>query len=153
MKTRVILAVVISLAVVACGKDKFETVPKLSVKSKSTDVVSLNENFRVTLEYTDKEGDVSDSLIIVRKRLNRRMPVTPPPSPYKIPEFPNTDKGQFEVNFRYIQDLTFNIGRIRIPGISPDQFEPDTMLLKFVARDKAGNKSDTATASVIVKRQ
>lgn len=152
MKTRNLLAVFISLVAFGCGKGKFETVPKLKVKSKSTDVVAVNGNFNVTLEYTDKEGDVSDSLIIVRQRLNTNGPLTPAPSPYKIPSFPDTQKGEFEVDFRYALDLTFNIGRIRIIGSNPIAYEPDTMLLKFVARDKAGNKSDTASTTVIVNR-
>lgn len=153
MKTRVLLAVITSLAVFGCGKGKFETVPKLKVVSKSTDIVALNGSFNVRLEYTDKEGDVNDSLIIVRQRLNVNGPVTPAPSPYKIPNFPNTTKGEFEVDFRYSLDLTLNLARIRIIGSNPTQYEPDTMLLKFVARDKAGNKSDTASTSVIVNRQ
>ena len=142
----------ISFVVFGCGKGKFETVPKLKFKSQSTDVVAVNGTYNVRLEYTDKEGDVSDSLIIVRQRLNKNGPVTPAPSPYKIPNFPNTQKGEFEVDFRYSLDLTFNIPRIRVIGSNPVQYEPDTMLLKFVARDKAGNKSDTAATNVIVNR-
>lgn len=153
MKTRVLLALIISVALFACGKDKFQTVPQLKVKSKNTDVVSLNGTLRVILEYTDKEGDVSDSLIIVRQRLNKNGPLILSPSPYKIPDFPNTDKGQIQIEFRYSQDLTFNIPRLRIIGSNPIQYERDTMLLKFVARDKAGNKSDTASTNVIVERQ
>ena len=153
MKTIITVAVIITLTIIACGKDKFETKPQLKVKSQSTDIVSLNGNFRVTLEYTDKEGDVDDSLIIVRQRLNRSKPKILPPLPYPIPTFPDINKGEIVVNFRYAQDLTLNLSAIRIPGSNPAQFEIDTMILKFVVRDKGGNKSDTATTDVFVRRQ
>ena len=152
MKTRVLLALIISVALSACSKDKFQTVPQLKVKSKNTDVVALNGTLRVTLEYTDKEGDVSDSLFIVRHRLNvNNGPIYPGPSAYKIPDFPNTDKGQIQMEFRYSLDLTFQIPRLRIIG-TPN-YEQDTMLLKFVVRDKAGNVSDTASTKVYVNRE
>jgi hypothetical protein len=153
MKTSVLLTIIIALTIIACDKGKFETVPQIKVKSKNTDVVPFNGNLRVTLEYTDKEGDVDDSLLIVRERLNKRGPIRLPASPYKIPTFPDIDEGEFEVNFRYNFDLTVGLSPLRIPGSNPAQFEPDTMLLKFVARDKAGNKSDTASTDVIVNRQ
>lgn len=153
MKTRNALALLLLFTFIACGKDKFETVPQLKIKSKSTDVVPFNGNLTVTLQYTDKEGDVDDSLIVVRQRLNRRNTVTPPSSPYKIPSFPDFKKGEFEVNFRFNFDLIVGLSPIRIPGSNPAQFEPDTLTLKFVARDKAGNKSDTVSTGVVVNRQ
>lgn len=152
MKTSLALAIIVVLGILACGKDKFQTVPQLKIKSKSTDVVPFNENLSIILEYTDKEGDVDDSLIIVRQRLNIKKPLTLAPSPYKIPTFPDTQKGEFEVNFRYTFDLTVGLIPIPIPGTNPQQNEPDTMVLKFVARDKAGNKSDTVATNVIVRR-
>ena len=153
MKTRYAASLFLFFVFLACGKDKFQTIPQLKYKSKNTDVVPVNGNLRVTLVYTDKEGDVSDSLIIVRNRLNKRGPVVLPPSPYKIPSFPNAIKGEFEVDFRYNFDLVVGLTPIRITGSNPIRYEPDTMALKFVARDKAGNKSDTASTEVIVNRQ
>ena len=153
MKTRYAASLFFLIVFLSCGKDKFQTIPHLKYKSKNTDVVPLNGNLRVTLIYTDKEGDVSDSLIIVRNRLNTRSQVILPPSPYKIPSFPDATKGEFEVNFRYNFDLIVGLPPIRITGSNPIQYEPDTMTLKFVARDKAGNKSDTASTVVIVNRQ
>lgn len=137
---------------VGCNKDKFQTKPQIKIKSTNTDIVPQNGTLRVTLEFTDKEGDVSDSLIIVRERLNRKSPVMPSPSPYKIPSFPNTQEGEIEVDLDFQAGLIFGIPAIPIPGTSPRQYEPDTMNLKFVVSDKAGNKSDTASLGVIVIR-
>ena len=143
MKTIITVAVIIALTIIACGKDRFQTVPQLKLKSRSTDVVPLNGSLRLNVEYTDKEGDVSDSLFIVRQRLNVRGPVNLPASPYKIPDFPKTDKGEFEITLTYQFGLVFGLSPLRITGSNPIKNEIDTLRLKIVAKDKAGNKSDT----------
>ena len=140
MKTIITVAVVIALTIIACGKDRFQTVPQLKLKSRNTDVVEQNDPLRLNIEFTDKEGDVSDSLIIVRQRLNVRGPIQLPKSPYKIPDFPQTDKGEFEVTLAYQFGLIVGLTPIPLPGSLK---EIDTLRLKIVARDKAGNKSDT----------
>ena len=140
MKTIITLVVIIALTVISCGKDRFQTVPQLKLKSRNTDVVDLNDNLRLNVEYTDKEGDVSDSLFIVRQRLNVKKPVQLLASPYKIPNFPNTDKGEFEITLAYQFGLLLALTPIPRPGGGN---EIDTLRLKIVARDKAGNKSDT----------
>jgi len=143
MKIRIWLALIIAFGMIACGKDKFETVPKLKLKSRNTDIVAVNGTLVLDIEYTDKEGDVSDSLFIVRQRLNIRGQVQLPASPYNIPDFPKTDKGEFEISLAYQFGLIFGLGPLRITGSNPVRNEIDTLRLKIVAKDKAGNKSDT----------
>lgn len=153
MKTGLFIALLFSFAFLACSKDKFETKPQLKFKSKNTDIVGINGNLRLLIEFTDKEGDVSDSLLIVRQRLNRRGPVTLLASPYGIPKFPATKKGEFEVTLEYQFGLILNLSPLRIIGSNPSQNEPDTLNLKIVARDLAGNKSDTLTIENIIVRR
>ena len=142
----------IVLALVACDKDKFETKPKLEVESLSTDFVPRNQDLRITLSFTDKEGDVDDSLYVIRTRTNKRGPFTPVnPSRYKIPEFPNQSEGEIELTLPYSLGLTSGFSSVIAPGNPPTR-EPDTLILKFVLKDKAKNVSDTATANVIVER-
>lgn len=143
MKTRIWIALIIVVAMIACGKDKFETKPQLTLKSQKPDVVPVNGTLQLDIEYTDKEGDVSDSLFIVRQRLNVRGPVQLQPGPYDIPDFPHTDKGEFEISLAYQAGLIFGLPPLRIPGSNPVKNEIDTLRLKIVAKDKAGNKSDT----------
>jgi len=144
MKTRIWIALIIVFGMIACGKDKFETKPQLTLRSKSPDVVNKPDPLRLNIEYTDKEGDVSDSLFITRQRLNSKKPVTSKESPYDIPSFPTMNKGEFEITLDYFNDLTFNLTPIPIPGSgNPAKNEIDTLRLKIVAKDKAGNKSDT----------
>ena len=101
MKTRIWLAVIITFGMISCDKDKFETVPQLEYKSRNTDIVPVNGSLRLNVEFRDKEGDVSDSVLIVRQRLNKRGPVQLPANPYGIPDFPKTDKGEFEITLEY----------------------------------------------------
>ena len=134
---------------IACDKDKFETVPQLTYISRNTDIVPVNGSLRVVVEYTDKEGDVSDSIFIVRQRLNTRGPVQLPASPYNIPDFPHTGRGEFEITLDYQFGLVFGLPPLRIPGSNPVSNEIDTLNLKIVAKDNAGNKSDTLVISNI----
>jgi len=143
MKTRILLAVIIVFGMISCDKDKFETVPQLEYKSRNTDIVPVNGSLRLNVEFRDKEGDVSDSVLIVRQRLNKRGPVQLPANPYGIPDFPKTDKGEFEITLEYQFHLITGLTPIRITGSNPVKNEVDTLRLKIVARDKGGNKSDT----------
>ena len=144
MKTRILLAVIIVFGMISCDKDKFETKPQLEYLSRNTEVVEVGQDFRLNIEFRDKEGDVSDTLFIVRQRLNKKGPVQLPASYYPIPDFPKTDKGEFEITLDYSQQLTAALTAIPIPGTgTPPKKEVDTLRIKIVARDLGGNKSDT----------
>ena len=154
MKTRIWLAVIITFGIISCGKDRFETKPQLEYLSRNTDVVEASQSLRLNIEFRDKEGDVSDTLFIVRQRLNKKGPVQLPASFYMIPDFPKTDKGEFEITLDYSQHLTSALTAIPIPGSgNPSKKEIDTLRIKIVARDLGGNKSDTLVVdNVYVKR-
>ena len=135
---------IIAFGMITCGKDKFETKPQLEYLSRNTDIVDVNQTLRLNIEFRDKEGDVSDTLFIVRQRLNRKGPVQLPASFYLIPDFPKTDKGEFEITLDYSNDLTTALTAIPIPGSgTPAKKEIDTLRIKILARDLGGNKSDT----------
>ena len=154
MKTRIWLAVIITFGIISCGKDRFETKPQLEYLSRNTDIVNPGQPLRLNIEFRDKEGDVSDTLFIVRQRLNRKGPVQLPASFYLIPDFPKTDKGEFEITLDYYDHLTTSLPAISIPGSgNPSKKEIDTLRIKIVARDLGGNKSDTLVVdNVYVKR-
>jgi hypothetical protein len=145
-----LVAFTLLMLLIACDKDKFETKPQIKIVSVNRDVVEKNGSLQFLLEFTDKEGDVDDSLFVIRQRLNKRGPVTLFPSPYGVPEFPNQSKGEIQVTLAYSEGLTFGISPLRIPGSNPAEFEPDTMRFKFVLKDKARNVSDTATSKNII---
>ena len=143
MRTRIMFAVIVALVMISCDKDKFQTVPQLKYKSRNTDVVPVNGTLVLSIEYSDKEGDLSDSIFVVRQRLNIKGPIQLAASPYNIPDFPKTDKGEFEISLAYQFGLVFGLSPIRVPGSNPVKNEIDTLRLKIVAKDNAGNKSDT----------
>ena len=143
------------LILTACHKDKFQTKPSLSIKSYNTKVVSApNGSLIVTLECTDKEGDVQDSLTIIKTRQNIRVvPTIRDILRYKFPGFPKNTRTEIQATLDY-QTILSAINPPNIPGSNPPQKAPDTLLLQFVVRDNAGNTSDTITSDrIIVIRQ
>lgn len=150
---RKLLPVLLLLAIsAACGKSKFQTKPSLVLKSQSSAVPADNEaQFSVVLKFTDKEGDLSgaadSSLSYTAVALNVRKLVGGTTYPYaytKLPDFPDKSSGEIELRpFRsdYYRDLV-------IPGT--DQDNNDTIVLKIVLKDRAGNTSDTLTTNPIV---
>ena len=139
------------LLLVACDKDKFQTKPQIKLVSVSTEVVPINGGLSVVLEFTDKEGDVSDTLYITKQRLNARTTTTIRDTlEYAIPEFPKTTQGEFELNLSYQNELISAETPPRIPGSEPPQYEPDTLNIKFLVKDRANNKSDSVIVSNIV---
>lgn len=135
-----------ALITVACSKDKFETKPKITIKSFAPDVVPIGGTLTISLEFTDKEGDVDDSVTVIRTRLNGRdFTKTPFPIRYKIPTFPDKSKGQIDINLPWATSLTLQSPPLRIPGQNIN--EPDTLSFKFFVKDAKGNSSDTATMS------
>jgi hypothetical protein len=140
----------IVLLLVACDKGKFETKPQLTLKSINNTEIRFGAPLQIVLEFTDKEGDVSDTLAFIRQRLNASDPFTAPPSYYSVPDSRNATKGEIEMKLEYQTDVIFNIFPIRIPGSNPEKNEKDTMRYKIVVHDKGGNTSDTVTIDNII---
>lgn len=143
------------VTVIACNKDKFLTKPTIKIKSLNTEFVPLNGNLIITLECTDKEGDVQDSLIIIKRRLNGRVVTTLRDTiRYKFPVFPNTPRTEIVATLDYQNDIISAQSPPNIPGTNPPQKELDTLILKLAVRDRAGHTSDTITTNrIIVFRQ
>jgi hypothetical protein len=150
MKKLLITGLVL-IVLVACNKDKYQTKPQISLKSTSSSVVPANGDLNVTLSSTDKEGDISDTLYILKIRLNQTVVTTLRDSiKYKIPDFPNYDKGEIDIAMSYQNDLVSAATPPPIQGSNPTQAQPDTLLIKFWIHDKAGHVSDTVTTGKIV---
>ena len=149
MKLRLIIAAVLVFTFIACNKDKFQTKPTISIKSINTEVVPQNGTFIITLECTDKEGDVEDSLILIKKRLNKRVVTTVRDTlRFKIPTFPANSRTEIEAVLDY-QNILSALNPPNIPGSNPIQRELDTLVLRMAVRDKAGNTSDTVESRQI----
>ncbi len=154
MKLSLYVLVALVVITVACNKDKFLTKPTISIKSTSENFVPLNGTYTITLECTDKEGDVQDSVLIIKKRLNKRVVATNRDTiRYKFPVFPKTTRTQIQASLDY-QSMLSAVNPPFIPGSSPPKREVDTLILRMAVRDNAGNTSDTINSPIIyVHRQ
>lgn len=154
MKAIYLLLFCVLVTIYACEKDKFETKPTIEIKSVNSDVVPFSSDLTINLNVTDKEGDVDDSIFVIRERLNKRAPsprVLSPVLKYKIPDFPDKSKVEMRISLPYGTALTLNANAINIPG-TPDK-EPDTLSLRLFVKDKAKNTSDTISRNIIVIRR
>lgn len=149
MKNKVLLSLLVIVSIIACKKDKLATVPKIKITALNTNVVGLNGTLRVTLEFADQEGDLTDSIFVKKIRLNKNVvPTIRDSFRLKMPDFPANSRGQITVDLEY-QAILSAINPPTIPGSNPPAKEPDTLLVKFAVRDKAKHISDTATSSQI----
>jgi hypothetical protein len=135
---------VVSLAIllIACGKDKYETKPKLEIKDYSSKEIFAGSQLNIRISYFDKEGDLSQAPII---GILRRLNIFPlPPSLDKVdtirtnlPEFPKNDDGEitFSLPYDFLKESTT---------------ENDTIMFRFSVTDRAGNTSDTVDSAPIV---
>lgn len=139
---------VISLVVlaIACGKDKFETKPRLEIKDYNSKEIEPNQGLKIRISYFDKEGDIDDApMIAIRQRLNML-----PPNPLQdladtfrtqLPEFPAKDNGEITFELPYA-------------SLTEDLNENDTIVFRFAVTDRAGNNSDTITTDqIVIKKQ
>jgi hypothetical protein len=141
MNTKILLTIILTGFLSACSKNAYNTKPTLKLTSVNTNVVPFNGTLVVTMQVTDKEGDVTDTLFVKKVRINKRTTVTIRDSfALKIPNAPNSPDGTIEVNLSYQNFL--------VSASSP--IENDTLLFKFALKDKGKNISDTVTTDPIV---
>jgi hypothetical protein len=128
---------------IACGKDKYETKPRLEIKSYSSREIFKGEDLRISINYFDKEGDLNKAPVIgIKKRLNllplgSGSPDLQDTFDVLLPDYPAKDKGE----------ITFQLGHDRL---QESVTENDTVVFLFAVTDLAGNKSDTVTSDQIV---
>jgi hypothetical protein len=140
---KLVIITTLFVGLISCNKDKFQTKPQISIKSYNTKAVQPAQELIVTLNYTDKEGDLADGkLVYIPRRLNRRpIPgggsIIDSVSNLLASDFPDTDKGELQL-------------RLDHAVLKTTATENDTLLFRFVLVDRAGNKSDTVTSDNIV---
>jgi hypothetical protein len=146
MKKGILIGCSVVLLSLACNKDKFETKPTLKLKSQNGDTFASNNDFLVLeFDFTDKEGDVNDTLWVRKYRINQRQAAQTLRDSFKlkVPDFPPENKGLIKVSLDY-QNYLISAVNPPVSG-NPPKPEPDTLMMKFVLKDKAKNVSDTTT--------
>lgn len=140
------------LIAIACNKDKLNTRPTIKVKDVRNRFVptGTGTQLQVEFDYADKEGDVANTMFIQKIRLNkfvREVKADPDTFSLRIPDL-GLDKpdGQIEI---HLINSELEMARF----VDPNAPEPDTIMIRFALRDKAGNVSDTVEVTpVFVQR-
>ena|SRR5689334_19871502 len=146
------LLAVVMVGSIACDKSKYNTKPSLKLKNISSYVVPVNGSLVIDFDYTDKEGDISNLLVLKKQRMNKRTTATIRDSlGLNVPDIPKYKQGVVEANLSYQLHL---VSALNPPTSgNPPKAEPDTLTLKFVLKDKANNDSDTLRIeNVIIQR-
>lgn len=144
---KLLLVVSVLVVLLACNKDKFQSTPQIKIKSVSGEIVPLGSAWSATLTFTDKEGDVDDTVFVRKVRLNKKFANTLFDTiKYKIPEFPSHSTGEITVT------LDNNVIQSANPPPSNGSGgnQPDTLKIWFAVTDKAGHKSDSVSTGTIV---
>lgn len=147
MKVKMLYFAVFSMLIlaIACSKDKLESIPQLKLKSVNTLTMGRQDVLEILLDVRDKEGDVTDSALIVKEILNELQKNEPQQFTnldYPIPPHPSTTKMEMGITFSR-QDPGVPVG---------DPFTPenDTVVFHIKVRDKAGHYSEVLTTPKIV---
>ena len=145
MNTKILLTIIALGFLTACGKDKYTTKPQLKFKNANTKVLNRNQQLRFTLEVTDSEGDIQDTLWV--QEVVRNCPSAGFTTKYKVPEFTGTTNFNGEIDICYAYGI--NLG---CPAIGPTctNNRNDSATFRFWIKDKAKNVSDTISSSEIV---
>jgi hypothetical protein len=149
MKWNVFALLTIITCLAACDKINFNTKPSLELRYISSHVVPVNGSLNLEFDFTDKEGDVDNLLIMKKIRNNKRKVSTVRDSLLlNVPDFPKFKMGVVEANLSYQLHL-ISAGNPPNTG-NPPRPESDSLTLKFVLKDKANNLSDTVTIENVV---
>ena len=140
------------LLFVACSKDKFESKPTIEIKSIGPNPVPLNYPLTIELEYTDKEGDIADSIFVKKVRINQKKAAETLRDSFWLPlpgDAPKKSKGTIKLTLEYNNYVV----SAKDPGNAPNA-APDSLIFRFILQDKAKNKSDSVESGlVVVERQ
>lgn len=124
----------------SCSKDSFNTKPSLSFIKASSYDVARGAIFEFDLKFTDKEGDIGDSLFI--KSFNKSCPASNQTLRYPIPTIPQKANLEGEINVRFVNNVLVN-GYATWTGNRCNR--NDTTIFSFWIKDKEKNVSDTVT--------
>lgn len=131
------------LMLVSCKKDKYKTIPTLKFESVNTRELRFGNILKFTLSFTDKEGDLTDSIYI--EKFEPKCANSGYNELRALPAFSTSknQNGEIVVSYGY-----------RVSGFplikEPQCGRNDTAVFRFVLKDKAQNKSDTIVSPTIV---
>jgi hypothetical protein len=148
MNYRNLLTGLILFTIISCKKDGGGSL-SIKLTSLSATNIQVGEDLLVNFDFTDKGGHPIDTIYIGKTRINQIQTVTQGDSFYiSAPGYDGSPKGQMQLDLGYEDFL--------ISAITPPQYGtppvdyPDSLIFQFVAKDNAGNVSDTVTTGLII---
>ena len=143
MRCTNLFSIFLFLLFTGCNKDKYETTPSLKFKDVNTTYLVPGSTLQFTLSFTDKEGDLTDSVYV-----EKYVPYCSASSFsgwHALPTFPlsKNQQGDLTVNFEYNGSGTYQ-------NIAPQCQENDTAVFRFALKDKAQHISDTVSSPPVI---
>lgn len=139
MKYGIITAALFTAILVACNKDKFTTIPQVTIKSISPTTVSNGDIIDLKGTFTDDEGDV-DSAFIVYKWYNGTAVVRNDTFRYTVAGLGipvKTRQADYTISFEY--NTSNNPDLVKLPGVS---VRDTTATFGLILLDKKKNRSE-----------
>ena len=141
-----IIIILIGLIFIGCSKESFTTIPQLKFKSVNTNKLFPNQLIQFTLSFTDKEGDLQDSVFI--EKVGAKCPESNLKLKYLLPKLSGSTITGGDLLVTLANGI--NISGYENLSIAPKCEYNDTCYFRFVLRDKAQNKSDTVKSEMII---
>ena len=130
---------------VACDKETITTKPQIRFKSVNTEFVPLDADLVFTFEFSDKEGDLSEPVHVIKVSSNCVDADFADSVTWAFPNIPRTKNTEGELEIFIDGQIKLNRWRcVPPPGPGPGPDTLETAIFKFVLVDNAGNVSDTA---------
>lgn len=129
-------------AIISCGKDKYTTKPQITIKSITPNEMTRDDILSILLEFTDKEGDITDTLYFVKQILNENQKGLPQEfqvSNIKLPFYPKAILGEMEI--RFARRIGFGVPLMSDPLTA----QHDTVIFHMAVKDAGGHWSDTVS--------
>jgi predicted small secreted protein len=145
---RILIVLIVAVALAACSKDKFESVPTVRVNSFGPKEVIKGQQFRLVATVTDKEGDIRDSSILIVRKVYLRSIENTDTIRQAISglKFPQNDRLEFQVTFSY-GELVDNAILQNYDG------EEKNISVGLVVVDNAGHRSNYAESEKILLKK
>src|SRR5207253_10506116 len=101
MSTKILLTLIAFSFLAGCSKDKYTSKPQLKFKSVNTKVLNRGQQITFTLEVTDAEGDLQDTIWV--QEIVRNCSSGGGTAPYRMPDFTATKnlKGEIQICYSY----------------------------------------------------
>ena len=140
-----------TIAIYSCNKDKVATKPTIKITSINGNLIPFGGVLVVEMDFTDKEGDINNTMFVQKIRKNIRATATIRDTfSLTIPDFPVKSTGEIQLNMDYNNYLVSAINPPKVGTPPNEKFEDDTLEIRFALRDLAGNVSDTVSAGTII---